>query len=249
MQAINVAPDESQTAEFQAICKGSLYPVPTAKMQFPYNEGKETSVELPLRVARTVYCRRAMMPLAIDGNVAEPIWSNAETLLFASDGGEMTIDPVGFYFAYDDDNLYIAAKCYETKMDSMAASVVEHDGPIYAEDCIGLFLQPDVGKAIAYQIYFNPLGRAFDQKLTMDENGYMSGDRGWNGEYDIKTIHGDDFWTVEAAIPLKQIGATVRQGTKMGLNFRRKQARLSSSADWQVPIDYDPKTFGILIME
>jgi hypothetical protein len=83
----------------------------------------------------------------------------------------------------------------------------------------------------------------------MNEGGYMNGDRDWDGEYDIKTIHGADFWTVEAAIPLGQFGAAGLQSTKMGLNFRRKQARLSSSADWQVPIDYDPKTFGILIME
>ncbi len=246
---VKVSPDGVQSAEFQASYRGALYPVPTAKLPFSFAEGKSTTINAPLRVARTITCNRASMPPMVDGNIAEPIWKNPEREFFAADGGAMNIDPVDFYFSYDEDYLYVSARCTETVMDSMAASVVDHDGPIYAEDCIGLFLQPDMGKEIAYQIYFNPLGRAFDQKLVKNEHGYMDADRGWDGQYDVKAIHGADFWIVEAAIPLSQFGTKGRAGKKMGLNFRRKQARLGASADWQVPIDYNPNSFGILIMK
>jgi hypothetical protein len=51
---------------------------------------------------------------------------------------------------------------------------------------------------------------------------------------------------MEARIPLSELGATSESGSKLGLNFRRKQARLSTSADWMVPISYSPKTYGVL---
>jgi predicted phosphodiesterase len=246
---VTIAPDGNQKLEFQATCRGPLYPVPTISGNFPFDEGKSTSVSHKLRLHRKVGCTRAAMPPMIDGNIAEPIWANPEKDFFAPDGGEMPTEPVAFYFAYDEENLYIAARCYETVMDSMAASVVDHDGAIYAEDCIGLFIQPDTAKSVAYQIYFNPLGRAFDQKLTKQDDGYMAADRNWDGIYNIISIHGEKSWTVEAAIPLNQFGATGYPGKVMGINFRRKQARLAVAADWLVPIDYDPKTFGFLKME
>ena len=74
-------------------------------------------------------------------------------------------DPVYFYFAWDKDNLYIAAKCMETKMDSIRANAKEHDGAVYGEDCVGYFFQPETDDGPAFQIYFNPLGTAFDQKI------------------------------------------------------------------------------------
>jgi hypothetical protein len=34
----------------------------------------------------------------------------------------------------------------------------------------------------------------------------------------------------------------------MGLEFRRKQKRLNSAADWQVPLDYNPATYGVMVL-
>lgn len=32
-------------------------------------------------------------------------------------------------------------------------------------------------------------------------------------------------------------------------HFRRKQPRVGSAADWQVPIGHDPRTHGVLLFE
>jgi hypothetical protein len=90
------------------------------------------------------------------------------------------------------------------------------------------------------------MGTPFDQKLTKNESGYMDADRAWNGTYTAVANHGEDFWTLEAAIPLAQFATSGRPGKKIGLNFRRKQFRLHHNADWQSPIDYDPNSYGIL---
>jgi hypothetical protein len=134
-------------------------------------------------------------------------------------------------------------------MDSLFASVTEHDGAVYGEDCVGFFLQPVREKELLYQIYFNPLGTAFDQKITMDPDGEIDAEREWNGTYEVKTVKGNDYWSFEMRIPLSQFNIELEPGHLCGINFRRKQRRFASSADWQVPIGYDPRNFGILIMQ
>lgn len=104
-------------------------------------------------------------------------------------------------------------------------------------------------KGLVYQIYFNPLGSVFDQKISVSPEAGFDADRTWNGTYEVKTIKGSDFWSIEVRIPLNQFEFAIKSGQKWGLNFRRKQKRFNSSADWQVPITYDPETYGYLIMK
>jgi len=105
-----------------------------------------------------------------------------------------------------------------------------------------------LGEGHVYQIYFNPLGTSFDQRIVMTEAG-ANADRTWNGTYEVKTARGRDYWTVEARIPLDQFGAVARSGQRMGLEFRRKQKRLNCTADWQVPLDYNPSTYGVMLLK
>jgi hypothetical protein len=134
-------------------------------------------------------------------------------------------------------------------MEKMVASVKEHAGPIYGEDCVGYFLCPDYDSAYIYQIYFNPRGLAFDQKIWLDEDGYYRSDLSWNGDYKVKTHKGDNFWSIEAVIPAALFGVSLDKGSKWGLNFRRKQKRLEAAADWMTPIEYDPEYMGRLVMQ
>ena len=100
-----------------------------------------------------------------------------------------------------------------------------------------------------YQIYVNPSGTIFDQRITFDENMWYTADRTWDGEYDVATQRVDDRWSVEIRVPLSALGAGAQTDSAWGLNFRRKQARTGAAADWQVPIDYDPGTIGELKFE
>ncbi len=234
---------------FRLANKGALYPVPEYSINLPYTDDKSFTITRPLLIARTANCIAVDSTPAIDGVLSEEFWSDPITRLFSWDGGESTIDPVSFYFAYDAENLYLAAQCHESNPDSIIASVKEHDGTIYSEDCVGYFLQPDLDTAIVYQIYINPLGTVFDQLITINAKGYPHGDRDWNGEYEIKTECGDNSWIVEARIPLAQFKVAGESGKNWRLNFRRKQKRLNSSGDWQVPIEYNPETYGTLIFK
>jgi hypothetical protein len=249
LMPIEVAPNSGQSLEFDVSCEGSLHPFPKAILNFPYGPGKFVNVDARMLIAREVECLEVSEAPTIDGALGEEMWRNPERRFFGPKGGGATTDGTIFYFAHDLNNLYVAAICTERFMDSMIAKVTDHDGAVYSEDCVGLFLQPNINENTAYQIYFNPLGTVFDQKLTMNPDGYYRGDRDWNGDYDVKTVLDENHWSIEMAITMAQFDAKGRSGNKWGLNFRRKQERLGSSANWQTPVDYDPKSYGIMVLK
>ncbi len=245
--AVTLGAGDSLNLSFKVRHQGSRpFPGPTMSLPFVFAPGKTARWARSLPLVRTTGCYPGTPK--IDGDLSDPVWQKPETRLFDQDGGEMRTEPVQFYFAYDAQNLYLAARCLESRMDSLVARVTDHDGAVYGEDCVGYFIQPDLAKDTSYQIYFNPLGTSFDQRIVMTEAG-ANADRTWNGTYEVKTARGRDYWIVEARIPLKQFGVVARSGQRMGLEFRRKQKRLSCTADWQVPLDYNPSTYGVMLLK
>lgn len=247
--AVDVLPLNSKTININAECDGLPYPTPVLSINYPYAKGKKCKIREKLNVSRTTLAYKANEPPIIDGKLTENVWKNPVTKFFAEDGSPMPSEPVDFYFAWDENNLYLAAKCIETKMEEMVANVREHDGAIYGEDCIGYFLQPEISDGSVYQIYFNPLGTSFDQKISVDQGRATDVDREWNGTYEAKTSKGKDWWSIEVKIPFHELKAKVEPGKTWAINFRRKQKRLNASTNWLSPITYDPCDYGILVIK
>lgn len=243
---LDLAPGASRDLEFTASSGQQIYPAPSVSVRYPFAEGKSFDLKATIPVARTAYAYKASRPPEIDGEVNEPAWHDPVTKFFAPDGSAPTAEPVEFYFAWDRDNLYVAAVCMESRVDSIVASATERDGTVYAEDCAGYFFQPVADDGPLYQIYFSALGTVFDQKMVVEHGVTTSYDSDWNGTYEVKTSRGSDRWTMEAKIPLIQFGPEAKAGDRWNLNFRRKQPRLGTAADWQVPVAYDPVIYGIL---
>jgi len=87
-----------------------------------------------------------------------------------------------------------------------------------------------------------------DQRISVAGGVVAGADLKWSGTYEVKTTRNGDNWTLEAAIPLAALGVeSAQRGDEWQVNFRRKQKRVNSSADWQVPISYDPATYGRLV--
>jgi predicted phosphodiesterase len=252
VQALSLDPGDSIVLSFRAACNGFPYPTPSFTLDYPYGQGKDFEFGESMGITRTAHAVFAgdRRPV-IDGKLTEDVWTDGviHSELFAPDGSPVTIEKTEFMFAWDEDNLYLAARCEETRMDSIAALVTEHDGAVYGEDCVGYFLQPDVQDGPAYQIYFNPLGSPFDQKITIENGVAVDVQRDWNGDYEVAASRSGNSWSIEIRIPFDELDAESGEGDSWGLNFRRKQRRLSSSADWIVAISYDPRDFGKLEMK
>jgi hypothetical protein len=238
------------SVSFDVACQGRLFPLPLVHARFPYSDRDTIDVATRVWVARQARAARAAGEVVIDGNLSESCWRRPETQLFAGDGSAAATDPTSFYFAYDAQNLYIAVHCTEGRMDSLVAQARGLDGPVHGEDCVGYFLAPPGDTDLVYQIYFNPRGAVFDQRLTRDADGSMQADRDWNGDYEVAGRQGPDFWSIEARIGVAPLGVpALTEGDAWRLTFRRKQKHLDAVADWQVPLDYDPNAYGALLLQ
>jgi 3',5'-cyclic AMP phosphodiesterase CpdA len=247
---VTVEPGASKTLTFMAMNSGMIFPAPHMYFRYPLSKGGTLDVDLTMPVKRTATARKFSAPPVIDGAVLDACWSECVPVTALLPGYDATVEgATRFLFGWDDENLYLAAVCRDADMDDVVANVTERDGPLFSEDCVGYFLQPDPDSLAVYQIYVNPAGAVFDQRITFDENMWYTADRDWNGRYDVAANRGEDQWSAEIRIPMSEIGADVEKGPVFGLNFRRKQARTGATADWQVPIDYDPGTFGELRLQ
>jgi predicted phosphodiesterase len=241
------------TVQFVVSPAATLYPLPKIVARLLYGKGCSTEVTRELEVARMALCVKVKEPVVIDGQLNENCWSRPVTSLFKNDGTPSTQDSAAFYFAYDKDNLYVGAYCHESQMDQLRAVMTERDAAVYTEDAVGLMFQPEPPFGAACQIYVNPLGTICDQLLERASDGYWSGRQDWNGEIEVKTLRGSDYYSVEMRIPLAQFVASgdtsPNSDDRWRVNFRRKQARLNASASFQVPWQYEPRSYGELVFE
>lgn len=244
----HVGPGDSVRIAVQVSSSNSLYPVPTARAALPLRPGKSYPVREDLAVARKAVASYCSEPVSIDGRLEESVWSAPVTELYEPTGKKTGVEPTAIYFAWDPEALYVAAHCRESMPDSTRAAAQERDGAVYYDDCIGLFLAPDPKGDTVYQIYINPEGVVFDQRIVWDESNWYTTSRDFDGQWEVATRQDDEAWVIEARLPLEELGVAVADGL-WGVNFRRKQQRLGTTADWQVPIDYSPDTYGRLVFE
>jgi hypothetical protein len=170
-----------------------------------------------------------------------------DTVFGSPEGGACTIEPTTIWFSHDSKNLYLAARCVQADGPALIKAK-ERDGTVYRDDCVGFFFSPASDLSTIYQIYFNAAGVVFDQKITVSDA--TTTDPGWNGSYRVAARQTEGEWTLEAAIPFASLKVEpAAMGESWRVNFRRKEIGRDSSADWQVPIAYDPARFGYLRFE
>ncbi len=242
---VSISPGQTQTLTFTASATANAFNSPQVSFAYPYRSGRSYEISHSLSVAREAVCQKARK-VHIDGDLKEDCWSNPVSVLLDGNGASTKTELTEFYFAYDEDNFYLAARCHESEMENIVANVTDQDGPIYGEDCVGYFIQMNPDEPSVFQIYINPNGAVFDIKYNPGSDGYMISDYDWNGEYEVKCVKKGTFWTMETRIPLTQFDVKYNTDKDIRLNFRRKQKRLNESGNWQIPIDAQVKSFGIL---
>lgn len=251
---VDITSEGKETFSFDAKYE-TLYPLPLVSLRYPYGTGKVYEYESPARVTRTISVSPVGNKPDINGAVSGTEWSGAavENYFCSPDGGAVTIEDTVFYYGYDDENLYVAAVCYQADTNLLVVNATERDGGVWQDDCVGFFFAPGGTEGDIYQIYFNPNGVIFDQRIFLNEDGDLDGDVEWNVYCDVATqvvpISGATaeprYWSIEIAIPFTSLGAEAPEpGDEWRVNFRRKEQARESSADWQYPITYYAEYFG-----
>jgi hypothetical protein len=181
----------------------------------------------------------------IDGTLEE-MWSNVTpiTHLGTYDGQpDPPVDRTEVYLCHDAENLYIAARCFESDFSQLTASETEHDGITYLDDNLWFFFDTNMDQQTYYQAIINSNGVIFD-RLCSIVDGQSNRDLSWNGPWDVKAGREEDAWILEIKIPKNELAPYSEE--QWGFNFRRLQTRVNDAGYWSVPFAHDPTAFGLI---
>jgi hypothetical protein len=176
---------------------------------------------------KTVQAVRSNEPINIDGKLNEKVWNGqgySDFIMSDPHDGENPTEKTEVWVAYDDKNLYVAARLYDTEPELIKCrlgrrdDMVDSDWFIFAVDTY-------YDRRSGYQFAVNPSGSIVDWTLYND----IYDDTTWDGVWEWKTFINEDDWTVEMRIPYNQLRFPKKSEYVWGVNFRRIIKRKNES--------------------
>ena len=243
-----VASDEEKEYDFDlTVMNGSdLFPLPTFNLAYPFTYGKVCTLYNFLSLKRHKFVDQATSPPAIDGSLDDLIWQAVAPITHFGRYDGSTAAPIEnteIYFAHDNDNLYFAARCYESDFSQLRAGAFEHDGSTYSDDNVWLFFDSNMDQETYFQAIINCNGAVFDRSCRVVE-GNVTRDLSWNGAWEVASGREDDAWTLEFKIAKQELAPFNED--RWGFNMRRLQTRFNDAGYWTIPFAHAPQYFGVI---
>jgi len=131
--------------------------------------------------------------------------------------GAPATEPTEVWLLYDDRNLYVSARCYDSRpdLDVLTELRRDHNNIIQNENFTVVFdTFYDHRNGFFFQT--NALGAFRDQSIVDDQLSTS-----WNGVWNVRTGRFDRGWTLEMVIPFKTLRYLGSGPQVWGINFRR----------------------------
>jgi len=172
--------------------------------------------------APTVRANRISQPLRVDGKLEEESYKTVPAIT-----GFVQQEPDEFkpaterteaWIFFDDDNIYISARNWESHPERRVANEMRRDtSQLRQNDTFGVLLDTFHDKRNGYIFYANAIGGLADSQVT--DEGPPNAD--WNTVWDVRTGTFDGGWTIEMAIPFKSLRYQPGTDQVWGVNLRR----------------------------
>jgi len=148
---------------------------------------------------------RTGAPPRIDGLLDDGCWETAlrfERFHPLNEMDTRAVPPTVAMMTYDEDYLYIAYRCGEPLMDKLATLETRHDGKVWMDDSVEIFLNPSGDRVHYFQIVVNAAGVMRDASFV---GGPDSMDLSWESGSQAKTRRGENEWSAEIRIPIDSL--------------------------------------------
>ncbi|GGG54644.1 hypothetical protein GCM10011414_25590 [Croceivirga lutea] len=173
----------------------------------------------------------------IDGKLDDPAWNLVE---WAGDYIENQPDEntppthqTRFKIVYDDKNLYIGVRCFDTEPDKIVRRLSRRDG--FDGDWVEFNIDSYFDKRTAFSFTVTAAGVKGDEFVSDNGNNW---DSSWNPIWYTKTNLDDKGWTAELRIPLSQLKFGDAEEQVWGLQSTRRFFREEERSLWQrKPVD------------
>lgn len=168
----------------------------------------------------------------IDGRTDDPVWDNAERV---SDfyqrepfEGRPVTEKTEFLILYDEENLYIAARCYHKDPEDIISRELARDVNLGFEDRIQIILDTYLDGRNGYWFQIGPRGSIGDALVSENGRGF---NKAWDGIWDGRTTIHEQGWDAEIVIPFRILGFNRNRDT-WGIKLIRNIKKRSESSYW-----------------
>ena len=167
----------------------------------------------------TVRAVRVDSPIHIDGKLDESVYRATEAvsdfLQQEPDEGEPATERTEAWVFFDDDNIYVSARCWDTHPERMVANEMRRDTSATAAERHFRRAVRHVPRSPQRVLFYaNPIGGLADSQIT--DEGAPNVD--WNTVWDVKTGRFDGGWTDRDGDPVQV--AALRPGTRADLGHQ-----------------------------
>ena len=187
--------------------------------------------------------------IKVDGVLDESTWQETEVgsnfwqkVPFFAEGADPKTE---VSLAYDDDNLYVAARCFQKER--VIIQSLKRD-EYWDNDGIAIILDPLNTRTNAFLFGTSAAGAQWD--ALRSQTGGINSD--WSNKWNSNVYVTDEFWSMEMAIPLRILRYEVGSN-QWGMNFVRNHLNESEYHNWTaVPESFwppDPAFAGSLIWD
>lgn len=193
-----------------------------------------------------VYCAPRLEGIVLDGKLSEPSWKKAALVGgFTLYGTSKAAQPPTFFRAgYDDRFLYFGILCEEPKMKGFAPVAQARDAhAVFGGETIEIFVDPRHSHSDYYQFAINAAGSIYDSHREEPL---------WNADLRCAVATASDSWSLEVAIPWKDLGVSPKPGALLGFNVcRDRHLGEKQWTNWARVIGgfHDPQRFGHLLID
>jgi hypothetical protein len=150
---------------------------------------------------------RTPQPLKIDGTLDEAFYVETPSITdfrqLEPHYGELAAARTELWIAFDDDNVYVSFRCWDSDMPRLVATEMRRDSSVMwmGNDIVSFIFDPLLDRRNSIAFTINPLGGRSDGQVVNDRQ-YSSD---WNPVWSLKTGRFEGGWTIEAAIPFKSL--------------------------------------------
>ena len=162
-------------------------------------------------------------PLRVDGKLDEAVYTENEPIdgftQAVPNNGQPVSEKTEAWVTFDDRNIYITAKLYESVPESQwVANEIRRDtNQMRQNDMFGVLLDTFHDRRNGFHFYTNALGGFTDQLVT--DEGNPNGD--WNPVWNVRPGRFEGGWTTELVIPFKSIRYVSGTNQTWGIQMRR----------------------------
>lgn len=189
---------------------------------------------------RPITAVRTETPLKVDGLLNDPAWQNArfqgQFTQREPEEGAPASEKTEVGFLYDEKNLYIGVKCYDSEPDKIIAREMRRDAIVDDDDYFEIVLDTYHDHRSAYYFITNPHGVKREALMANEGRDYNPA---WDGVWSCKAKITEEGWFIEMAIPWKTLRFAEEGSSAWGFNCARMIRRKNEHVYWQlIPRDF-----------